>query len=214
LLKPYANGNDLMDAARQSIKNEYKQLLNEFPDVAKKIEKKTPDGDFTYDQAIRVAMWNDEGVEIPGLSQRDMNKLTDLVNSDPELKAFKDALIITGRQGRGWVKPEEYWDANTIITDLHNLTEGEGRKKFLSEFIANAEEMFGKFENGKLVGPNINKVEAVYGTDVREVFVIFYTFILFYYFIKSRRYSFTKFFTKSRCFRFLYCIYKFFWRPI
>ena len=168
LLKPYANGNDLMDAARQSIKNEYKQLLKTFPDVAKKIEQKTPDGDFTYDQAIRVAMWNDEGVEIPGLSQRDTNKLTDLVNSDPELKAFKDALVITGRQGRGWVKPEEYWDANTIITDLHNLTEGEGRKKFLSEFIANAEEMFGKFENGKLVGPNINKVEAVYGTDVRE----------------------------------------------
>ena len=168
LLKPYANGSDLMDAARQSIKNEYKQLLKEFPDVAKKIEKRTPDGDFTYDQAIRVAMWNDEGVEIPGLSQRDMNKLTDLVNSDIELKAFKDALIVTGRQGRGWIKPEEYWDANTIITDLHNLTEGEGRKKFLSEFIANAEEMFGKWENGKLVGPNINKVEAVYGTDVRE----------------------------------------------
>lgn len=168
LLKPYANGNDLMDAARQSIKNEYKQLLTEFPDVAKKIEKRTPDGDFTYDQAIRVAMWNDEGVEIPGLSQRDTNKLTELVNNDPELKAFKEGLIVTGRQGRGWVKPEEYWDANTIITDLHNLTEGEGRKKFLSEFIANAEEMFGKWENGKLVGPNINKVEAVYGTDVRE----------------------------------------------
>ena len=28
--------------------------------------------------------------------------------------------------------------------------------------------MFGKWENGKLVGPNINKVEAVYGTNVRE----------------------------------------------
>jgi hypothetical protein len=168
LLKPYANGNDLMDAARQSIKSEYKRLLKEFPDVAKMIEKRTPDGDFTYDQAIRVAMWNEEGVDIPGLSQRDSNKLTDLVNSDPNLKAFKDKLIITGRQGRGWIKPEQYWDANTIITDLHNLTEGEGRKKFLSEFIANAEEMFGKFENGKLVGPNINKVEAVYGTDVRE----------------------------------------------
>jgi hypothetical protein len=168
LLKPYANGNDLMDAARQSIKKEYKQLLGEFPSVAKMIEKRTPDGDFTYDQAIRVAMWNEEGVEIPGLSQRDSNKLTMLVNSDEDLKAFKDGLIVTGRQGRGWIKPEQYWDANTIITDLHNLTEGEGRKKFLSEFIANTEEMFGKFENGKLVGPNMNKVEAVYGTDVRE----------------------------------------------
>jgi replicative DNA helicase len=77
-------------------------------------------------------MWNEEGVDIPGLSQRDSNKLTELVNSDLELKAFNDRLIVTGRQGRGWVKPEQYWDVNTIITDLHNLTEGEGRKKFLS----------------------------------------------------------------------------------
>ena len=168
LLKPYANGNDLMDAARQSIKNDYKALTDQFPDIKKKIEKLTPDGDYTYDQAIRVAMWTEEGVEIPGISQRDQRKLTDLVNNDPELTAFKQGLIVTGRQGRGWVTPTEYWDASTIISDLHNLTEGEGRKKFLAEFIDNAQEMFGKWENGKLAGPNINKVEAVYGTNVRE----------------------------------------------
>jgi len=160
LLKPYANGNDLMDAARQSIKREYKQLLNEFPDVAKMIEKRTPDGDFTYDQAIRVAMWNEEGVDIPGLSQRDSNKLTTLVNSDPELKAFKDALIVTGRQGRGWIKPEEYWDANTIISDLHDITEGDGRKEWLSEFIENANDIF--------TNENLNKIQYIYGTNVRN----------------------------------------------
>jgi hypothetical protein len=168
LLKPYANGNDLMDAARQSIKKDYKALTNQFPDIKKKIEKLTPDGDYTYDQAIRVAMWTEEGVEIPGISQRDQAKLTDLVNNDPELTAFKQGLIVTGRQGKGWVTPTEYWDASTIISDLHNLTEGEGRKKFLAEFIDNAQEMFGKWENGRLVGPNMNKVEAVYGTNVRE----------------------------------------------
>jgi hypothetical protein len=168
LLKPYANGNDLMDAARQSIKNDYKALTDQFPNIRKKIEKLTPDGDFTYDQAIRVAMWTEEGVEIPGISQRDQKKLTELVNNDPELNTFKDGLIVTGRQGKGWVAPTEFWDASTIISDLHNLTEGEGRKKFLAEFIDNTQEMFGKWENGKLVGPNMNKVEAVYGTNVRE----------------------------------------------
>jgi len=168
LLKPYANGNDLMDAARQSIKKDYKALTDQFPDIKNKIEKLTPDGDFTYDQAIRVAMWTEEGVEIPGISQRDQKKLTELVNNDPELAAFKQGLIVTGRQGKGWVTPTEFWDASTIISDLHNLTEGEGRKKFLAEFIDNAQEMFGKWENGKLVGSNINKVEAVYGTNVRE----------------------------------------------
>jgi hypothetical protein len=168
LLKPYANGNDLMDAARQSIKNDYKALTDTFPNIRKKIEKLTPDGDFTYDQAIRVAMWKEAGIEIPGLSERDANKLTTLVNSDPELQAFKAGLIVMGRQGAGWITPTQHWDADTIIADLHNITEGEGRKKFLAEFIENSEEMFGKFENGKLVGPNINKVEAIYGTNVRE----------------------------------------------
>ena len=168
LLKPYANGNDLMDAARQSIKKDYKALLDSFPDIRKKMETLTPDGDYTYDQAIRVAMWNEESVEIPGISERDSRKLTDLVNNDPELAAFKQGLIVTGRQGKGWINPTEYWDANTIIADLHGLTEGEGRKKFLSEFIDNAEQMFGTWSQGKLVGPNINKVEAVYGSNVRE----------------------------------------------
>ena len=168
LLKPYANGNDLMDAARQSIKKDYKELIKQFPGIKNKIESLTPDGDFTYDQAIRVALWSDEGVEIPGLSQRDQTKLVDLVNNDPELNAFKQGVLVTGRQGKGWIAPTEFWDASTIISDLHNLTEGAGRKKFLAEFIENTEEMFGKFENGKLVGPNINKIEAVYGTNVRE----------------------------------------------
>lgn len=168
LLRPYAEGNDMMDAARQSIKSDYKKLNRAFPNVKNKLESLTPDKDFTYDQAVRVAMWKQEGVEIPGLSERDANKLTALVNSDPELNAFKEGLIITGRQGKGWVTPEKNWDANTIISDLHNLTEGEGRKKFLKEFIDNSTQLFGKWEEGKLVGPNMNKIEAVYGTNVRE----------------------------------------------
>ena len=168
LLKPYANGNDLMDAARQSIKNNYKELINAFPGIAKKLEKLTPDGNFTYDQALRVAMWNGADIEIPGLSKRDTNELTSLVNNDTELHDFMSGLIVLGRQGNGWTKPGNNWDANTIISDLHNLTEGEGRKQFLSEFIDNAEQMFGKWENSRLTGPNMNKIEAIYGTDVRE----------------------------------------------
>jgi hypothetical protein len=168
LLKPYANGNDLMDAARQSIKNNYKELIKAFPGIAKKLEKLTPDGNFTYDQALRVAMWNGSDVEIPGLSKTDTKALTSLVNNDAELYDFMSGLVVLGRQGNGWVKPGDNWDASTIISDLHNLTEGDGRKQFLAEFIDNAQEMFGKWDNGKLVGPNINKVEAIYGTDVRE----------------------------------------------
>jgi hypothetical protein len=168
LVIPYINGVDLMDAARQSIKRNYKELLKSFPEVRKELEKLTPNKDFTYDQAMRVAIWNQFGTEIPGLSQRDVTYLSDLVNNDPDLAAFKDGLIVMGRQEKGWLPPDDFWDANTIISDLYNITEGSGRKKFLGEFIENTENIFGKWENGRLVGPNMNKVEAVYGTNVRE----------------------------------------------
>jgi hypothetical protein len=168
LINPYINGVDMMDAVRQSIKKEYKALLKSFPEIKKELEKLTPNKNFTYDQAMRVAIWNQYGTEIPGLSKRDTIYLTDLINNDPDLAAFKDGLIVMGRQKEGWLPPGTYWDSDTIISDLYNITEGAGRKKFLGEFIENTENIFGKFENGRLSGPNINKVEAVYGTNVRE----------------------------------------------
>ena len=168
LLIPYLNGVDLMDSARQSIKNEYKALTKSFPNIKSKLEKLTPDGDFTYDQALRVAIWVGAGIEVPGLAKRDATKLVDLVNNDPELSLFKDGLKAMSRQDKGWVAPGNFWDTDTIISDLHNVTEGVGRKKFLGEFIANTEEIFGAWDRGKLVGPNMNKIEAVYGTNIRE----------------------------------------------
>ena len=41
------------------------------PDVKKKLTKKTPDGDFTYQDAIRVYLWDKHGYDIPGLSEID-----------------------------------------------------------------------------------------------------------------------------------------------
>jgi hypothetical protein len=168
LLDPYSNGTDLLDAARQSIKNDYKQLLKDYPFVKGQLEKLIPNSEFTYDQAIRVAIWDANGVEIPGLTKKDQRMLSNFVNNDPDLTAFKKGLLITGKQGKDWIKPEANWDSSTIISDLHGLTEGNGRKKFLEEFIANYEQIFGKWEQGRLVGPNMNKVEALYGTDTRE----------------------------------------------
>jgi hypothetical protein len=168
LIKPYINGIDLMDSVRQSIKKDYKALLKSFPEIKKDLEKLTPNKAFTYDQAMRVAIWDQYGTEIPGLSARDKTYLSDLVNNNPELAVFKEGLIVMGRQKEGWLPPDNFWDANTIVSDLYNITEGSGRKKFLGEFIENAENIFGKWEDGRLVGPNMNKVEATYGTNVRE----------------------------------------------
>ena len=159
LVIPYVKGINALDSVRQSIKREYKALLADFPDIKSKLEKLTPDKQFTYDQAIRVYLWNKNDIEVPGLSRRDKNKLVYLVKNDPNLVSFAESLSIAGRQDGGWMEPSDTWDAETIISELHNITEGEGRKKWLSEFIENANAIFSP--------ENLNKVQFIYGTNVR-----------------------------------------------
>jgi hypothetical protein len=159
LVIPYTKGVNALDSVRQSIKKEYKKLLNSFPDIKKKLEKLTPDKQFTYDQAVRVYLWHKNDIDVPGLNRRDKNKLVFLVKNDPNLISFAEALSIAGRQDGGWMNPSTTWDSETIISDLHNITEGEGRKKWLSEFIENANAIF--------TTENLNKVQATYGTNVR-----------------------------------------------
>jgi hypothetical protein len=160
LTVPYVKGINTLDSVRQSIRKEYKMLLNNFPDIKKKLVKLTPDKGFTYDQAVRVYLWSNAGKEIPGLSRLDKNKLLYFVKQNPDLLAFANALSITGRQDGGWIDPSTTWDSETIISDLHNITEGAGRKKYLEEFIENADAIFTK--------ENLNKIQSIYGTNVRE----------------------------------------------
>jgi hypothetical protein len=160
LVIPYVKGTNALDSVRQSIKKEYKKLLDSFPEIKGKLEKLTPDKQFTYDQAVRVYLWHKNDIDVPGLNRRDKNKLVFLVKNDPNLTTFAEALSLAGRQDGGWMNPSVTWDSETIISDLHNITEGEGRKKWLSEFIENANAIF--------TPENLNKIQYVYGTNVRS----------------------------------------------
>ena len=160
LIIPYVKGINTLDTVRQSIKKSYKELLSSFPKIKSKLEKLIPDKSFTYDQAVRVYLWAKNDIDIPGLNRMDKNKLIYLVKKDPDLIAFAEALSIAGRQDGGWWKPSTTWDSETIISDLHNITEGDGRKMWLEEFIENANAIFSK--------ENLNKIQSIYGTSVRE----------------------------------------------
>jgi hypothetical protein len=160
LLGPYWEGVSAIESTRQKIKRDFKALKKAFPNAAKKITKRTPDGNFTYDQAIRVYLWTKEGKTIPELSRGDQARLNSLIANDPELAAFADGLeLVSGRTG-SWSDPSEFWDSDTIVSELNDMTEKVGRKAYLEEFIKNADEIFSD--------ENMNKIEAIYGTDIRE----------------------------------------------
>ena len=157
LIKPLLRADRELNTARQSIANDYRSLNKQFKNVKKKLNKKTPDGDFTYQDAIRVYLWNKHGHDIPGLTPTDQQNLVDLVKSDPELQNYAETLNIISKR-EDYVKPSEGWEVTDIRMDLDDATGRIGRKEFFAEFLENA---------GIILSPeNLNKIEAAFGPDM------------------------------------------------
>ena len=168
LQKPFAKAYNNMNVAKQAITNDYKALSKKLPKVKKKLNKKIPGKVWTYDQAIRVHRWTEAGFKIPDISKRDIKELTDVVKNDAELLAFSNKLGELSKQKDGYIKPTENWLAESVVSDLHNITMFKGREKYLTEFVENRKQIFGEWKNGKLEGPNMNKIEATQGKNFRE----------------------------------------------
>ena len=159
LVRPLNRANREYDTARQSVATDYKNLNKQASDVRKKLLKKTPDGDFVYQDAIRIYLWDKHGDDIPGLSPIDQKKLVELVKADPILKSYAETVNVISRQ-ETYVPPTEGWDSGDIRMDLDDATGRIGRAQFFEEFITNAEIIFST--------ENLNKIEAGYGKSVRE----------------------------------------------
>ena len=150
IVMPYTIGIAQLDSARQNIRGVHRNLLTENAGIKKILRQKIVDGDFTFDQAIRVYLWNLKGVEIPGLSERDQKKLTELVAQSDELKDFAGQLLALANMEQGWPDPSEYWDTETLLSDLNNLTQKANRKIYLKEFIENVDTIFSPKNKNKL----------------------------------------------------------------
>jgi len=159
LVRPLNRANREYDTARQSIANDYKELNKQFKGVKKKLTKKTPDGDFTFQDAVRVYLWNKHNHKIPGLSETDQAELVGLVQSDSQLQSYAETLNIISKQ-ETYVNPTDGWNGGDIRMDLDDATGRVGRKQYFAEFIENAGVIFSE--------ENLNKIEAGYGKGVRE----------------------------------------------
>jgi hypothetical protein len=136
-------------------------LRKALPDVKKKLGKIIDkDTGFTFDNAVRAYLFDKAGFEIPGVSKRDLEYLRNIVNTDQDLKTFADTLSIISKKKEGYIKPGENLSVETIASDLENIVNKIGRKKYLAEFIENKNIIFSP--------ENMNKIEAVYGSRFRS----------------------------------------------
>ena len=167
LQKPFNRAYNEIHTRKQNISVDYKALREAMPKVKKRLNDKV-DGIYTVDQAVRIHLWDKAGFDIPGLSKTDLKKLTDYVRSDAELVSYADQLSKITMLPEGYIKPKDYWLGENITADMNNVVDRIFRKEALAEFMENRKAIFGEWKGGKIVGENMNKIEAIKGSRHRE----------------------------------------------
>ena len=158
LLNPFARAMENLANDRVSMMQDYRGLKKALKIVPKDLRKKIKDSNFTKEQAVRVFIWDKQGMSVPGLSQKDQKELVDYVNADAELTVFAEQLIDINK-GDEYVSPDAGWVAGTIDTDFIKALNTTKRSKYLETWQQNADIIFSE--------ANLNKLEAAYGKPYR-----------------------------------------------
>ena len=169
IFDPYAKATRAINNLKQKAAVDYKEFKKQNKEVSKRLKNNIEGTDFTTEQAIRVYNYNQDGFDVPGINETQKNKLIEAVSSDPNLLAFANGVKnITFNTG-GLLEPTDVgWAAGTISSDLSDAADLT-RDALLQEWMGNVEQVFGKLGlNGKLTGPNINKLEATFGSNYVE----------------------------------------------
>jgi len=159
LLDPYDRAESAVTQAKISAANDFKALKTELKTLPTSLSVPTGIGGFTYSHAVRTAIWTAQGVEIPGLSKRDIQELNDFVQNDPELRVFANELIKI-QKGKPYPKPGKDWLGGNITSDIINDINKVNRAEYQQEWRENVDIIFSE--------DNMNKMEAAYGTRWRE----------------------------------------------
>ena len=169
LIKPYNKAELELMSAKITVANDFAALKKQFPSLKTKrnmfgikrnpLLAQTGIGPFTKSQAVRVYMWNKQGMEIPGMSKRDIADLVKFVEGDNELNVFADEVILIQKDGK-YPAPKNNWMAGDMKSDILNGMDKGFRQKLLTEWNENVEAVF---------TPELyNKLEALYGTKYVE----------------------------------------------
>ena len=159
IINPYVAGVARIEAVKQQIRREYHAVAKANKPAFKMLGKKISNTKFTYDQALRVYLWTQQGIEIPGMDKDDTAFLINEINQNPQLIELGNAMMAISRQDT-WIEPNEHWMGHTLVSELNSMTEKVGRKKYLEQFIENVDVIFSN--------ENLNKIEAIYGTRHKE----------------------------------------------
>ena len=156
LLKPYSDAMLNLMKARQVLYKDWQNLVNKkYKGISSLLKKDSGYGGYLTDQAVRVYLWKKAGYEIPGLDNKDMFHLLQIVRSNKQLRNFADDVSLISKQANGYSKPDSNWGFGSVVGDINNIISKSNREKFLEHWTQNVDKAFSK--------DNLSKIEVVYG---------------------------------------------------
>ena len=166
-IKPYDKAEQALISAKVTVSSDFAALKKAFPKLANYGLGKTknPLNDqighkyFTIGQAIRVYLWNKQGMEISGISDADVEALVTAVQSESQYHVFADNLQLIQKEGE-YAAPSQYWMTGTIQTDILSGLDTTFRAQLLTEWQENVDLAFSP--------KHMNKLEKAYGSKYVE----------------------------------------------
>lgn len=146
LLDSYERGTQAFEIDMARVNNSFKIAKKTAP---KNLNEKVGETTFTNQDAVRVYLWNQTGEKIPGLNNKEIKKLIEQVESNPELQSFAGKILEATGEGTYGI-PTETWNTGNIAMDLMEIGKTIKRKRYLSEFLNNRDQIFNEDTKNKL----------------------------------------------------------------
>lgn len=161
LINTFSKAYYALNARRQVTSSRYKAINKANKETVRKLKKDSGFGGFTYEQALRVWLFQKAGFTPNGLNEDTQAALVKIVKNNPDIQYYGEQLSSILGIDTYWVEPDaKNWQVDSIKSDMVNAVEKVSRKAMLQEWIENKKAIFS--EN------NMNKIEATYGPDFRN----------------------------------------------
>ena len=161
LYKPYGEAYYKLNLTRQRVSDQFKNINKQNKSLVKKLKQDSGFGGYTFEQALRVWLFQKAGYTPSGLNEDTIEVLTKIVKNNPDIEAYGQSISSILPITEFWVEPDaNNWQIDTIKTDVIDAIEKVTRKQFLDEWKTNVDQIFSK--------NNMNKITAAFGEDFTD----------------------------------------------
>ena len=149
LIDPFNMAERKIESAKIAASSDFKELKKKLTKLPKSMNEETGIGGFSFGDAARVAIWTEQGMEIPGLSKRDAKALNKFVQENADLNIFVQE-VMKIQKGKQYPKPDKNWIAGTMTTDVMGEINKVNRAEYLQEWQENVDIIFSDANKRKL----------------------------------------------------------------